>query len=122
MEPSKQPFARFLVDEWLPAVGNLVRPLTHDRYGKIVRLYVAKRDIGDIPMRALSGAHLTALYGELEKQGLSIGTRRLTHSVLRRALNDAVRWGKIARNPATAADPPALPRSKAQSLSARASR
>jgi integrase len=119
MEPSKQPFARFLVDEWLPAVGNLVRPLTHDRYGKIVKLYVVKRDIGGIPLRALSGGHLTGLYGELEQAGLSVGTRRLVHNVLRRALNDAVRWGKIARNPAAASDPPALPRSRAQSWSAR---
>lgn len=103
----------------MPAVSSLVRPLTHDRYDKIVRLYVVKWDIGGIPLRALSGAHLTTLYGELEKAGLSVGTRRLTHSVLRRALNDAVRWGKIGRNPATAADPPALPRSKAQSWSAR---
>jgi integrase len=30
-----------------------------------------------------------------------------------------VRWGKLARNPAQAADPPVLPRSKEQSLSAR---
>jgi hypothetical protein len=84
-----------------------------------VRLYVVKRDIGGVPLRALSGAHLTTLYGELEKAGLSVGTRTLTHSVLRRALNEAGRWGKIRRNPATAADPPALPRSRAQSWSAR---
>ena len=42
----------------------------------------------------------------------------MTHSVLRRALGDAVRWGKIAKNPAEAADPPALPRSKAKTWTA----
>jgi integrase len=119
IEPSKVPLARFLVDEWLPAVGGALRPLSHARYDKIVRTYVAQRDIGGVPLRALSGGHLTALYSELEREGLSVATRRLTHAVLRRALNDAVRWGKLSRNPAAAADPPALPRSHAQSWSAR---
>ena len=119
MEASKQPFGRFLLDEWLPAIRGTIRPLTLARYEKIARTYVVKRDIGSVPLRALSGGHLNGLYGELEEQGLSIGTRRLTHSVLRRALGDAVRWGKLARNPATAADPPSLPRTRAQSLSHR---
>jgi integrase len=43
-----------------------------------------------------------------------VATRRLTHAVLRRALGDAIRWGKLSRNPATAADPPSLPRTKVQ--------
>jgi integrase len=119
IEPSKLPLARFLIAEWLPATSGTVRPLTHARYDKIVRTYVVKRDIGGVPLRALSGGHLTALYSELEREGLSVATRRLTHAVLRRSLNDAVRWGKLTRNPASAADPPALPRSNAQSWSAR---
>jgi integrase len=119
VEPSKLPLARFLQDEWLPAISGTVRPLTRARYEKIVKTYVTKRDIGGVPLRGLSGGHLTALYGDLERDGLSVATRRLTHAVLRRALNDAVRWGKLARNPAAAADPPALPRSHAQSWSAR---
>jgi integrase len=56
---------------------------------------------------------------ELERGGLAVGTIRLVHNVLSRALRDAVRWGKLARNPALAADPPKVPRSKATSLSAR---
>jgi integrase len=119
IEPSKLLLGRFLIDEWLPAISGTVRPLTLARYGKIVQTYIAKRDIGGVPLRALSGGHMTALYGELDRDGLSVATRRLTHAVLRRALNDAVRWGKLARNPAHAADPPALPDSKAASWSVR---
>jgi integrase len=119
LEPSKEPFARFLVDEWLPGIGGTLRPLTRHRYEGIARTYVSGRDIGGIPLRGLTGAHLNALYADLEREGLSIATRRLTHAVLRRSLNDAVRWGKLARNPAAAADPPSLPRSHAQAWSAR---
>jgi integrase len=36
-----------------------------------------------------------------------------------RHVGDACRWGKLARNPASAADPPSLPRSRATSWSAR---
>lgn len=131
VEPSRQPLARYLADEWLPAIKGTVRPLTHRRYEAIVRTYIADRDVGTVPLRNLNGAHLNALYGELERcadpdcghggecRGLSIASRRLVHAVLRRALADAVKWDKLARNPAASADPPSLPRSRAQAWTAR---
>ena len=119
IEPSRQPFARFMVDEWLPGISATVRPLSIAQYRSITRRYVSGRDIGGVPLRNLTAGHFNALYAELEAEGLSIATRRVTHAVLRRALNDAVRWGKLARNPAGVADPPSLPRSRAQSWSPR---
>lgn len=118
-EPSKDPLAQFLAGEWLPGVSATIRPLTVRRYASIIDNYVMPSEIGTIPLRSLTGAHLNALYGDMEAAGLSIATRRLAHAVLRRALNDAVRWGKLARNPAAAADPPSLPRSRTESWSAR---
>jgi integrase len=118
VEPSTVALARFLSDEWLPAVKRTVRPLSHRRYEGIVRTYVTGREIGAVPLRSLSAGHLNALYGDLESAGLSVATRRLVHAVLRRALSDAVRWGKLARNPASAADPPVQPRSRTQSWTA----
>jgi integrase len=38
--------------------------------------------------------------------GLSPRSVRYVHTIVHRALKDAVRWGRIARNPADAADPP----------------
>lgn len=55
----------------------------------------------------------------MDAEALSVATRRVAHATLRRALNDAVRWGKLARSPAAAADPPSLPHSRAQSWSPR---
>jgi integrase len=119
VEPSKQPLARFLQDEWLPSIKNTVRPLTSARYRHVVEKHVATRDIGSVPLRALSGAHLTALYVELEEAGLSVASRRAAHTALSRALSDAVRWGKLPRNPAKAADPPSLASTRVQSWTAR---
>ncbi len=133
VEPSRQPLARYLADEWLPAIAGTVRPLTLRKYDQVARVHVARRAIGGVPLRGLTGAHLNGLYGELERcadpecdhdhgdgcRGLSIASRRLVHAVLRRALADAVRWDKLARNPAASADPPSLPRSRAQAWTAR---
>jgi integrase len=66
--------------------------------------------------RARTGCDLAFLAG---KEPLSVATRRLAHAVLHRALRDAVRWGRLVRNPADMADPPAAARSRAQAWTAR---
>ena len=114
VEPSKVAFGRFLRDEWLPAIESTIRPTTRVAYAGIVRRYIAGRDIGTIPLRGLSGAHITALYSELERDGLSDATRRSVHTVISRSLNDAVRWGRLGRSPVRAAIAPPSPRSHAQ--------
>ena len=114
VESSRTPFARFLADEWLPAIESTVRPTTRVAYAGIVRRYIAGRDIGTIPLRGLSGAHITALYSELKRDGLSDATRRSVHTVISRSLNDAVRWGRLRRSPVRAAVAPPSPRSRAQ--------
>src|SRR5436305_7092351 len=43
LEPSRQPLARYMVDEWLPAIAGTVRPLTRRRYRSIANTYVASR-------------------------------------------------------------------------------
>lgn len=48
-----------------------------------------------------------------------MGTRRRAHAVLHRALRDAVRWGKLVRNPADMANPPRAERSRAQAWTAK---
>jgi integrase len=118
VEPSRQPLATFMADEWLPAIAGTVRPLTLARYRQNVRLYIAGRDIGGVPLRALNAGHLNGLYAEMERDGLSVGTRRLLHAVVHRALRDAVKWGKLPRNVATAADPPSVARTRVQAWTA----
>jgi integrase len=117
-QPSKTTLADYLEHEWLPAVEGTLRPLSATRYRSAVRLYIVPR-IGSQRLQALSGGHLNGLYAELEQTGLSVSTRRLVHAVLHRALRDAVRWGKLVRNPADMADPPSRSRSRASAWTAR---
>jgi integrase len=67
----------------------------------------------------VSGARAQAAVVELERAGLSVSTQRLTHAVAHRALRDSVRWGRLVRNPADMADPPATGQSRAQAWTAR---
>ena len=118
VEPSTMPFGRYLLDEWLPAISATVRPSTHSTYERLCRVQVAGRDIGAVPLRDITGGTINALYAEMDRDGLSINTRRLLHSVIHRALKDAVRWDKLTRNPAASADPPSASRTRVQSWTA----
>ena len=111
--PAKLTVERFLVGEWLPTVERTLRPLSYTQYEQAVRLRIVPR-IGHVRLQGLSAGHLNALYTELEREGLSTSTRRLTHAVVHRALRDGVRWGRLVRNPAELADPPTRSRSRAQ--------
>ena len=121
IEPSKQPFGAFLEREWLPAIRGELRPLTFENYRRIVADYILPESepIGKVPLRALTAAHLNGLYQRLEARGLAVGTRRLIHATLRRALNNAVAWDKIKTNPAGKANPPRQSAGRAQAWSTR---
>lgn len=63
-------------------------------------------------MQALTPARLNRLYADLLARGGRGGkglwpkTVRNTHTMIHRALTDALRWGRVARNVAELADPP----------------
>jgi integrase len=68
---------------------------------------------GAIELQRLSPAQLNAFYRELLTKGrrnaaggLAPKTVYYIHSILHRALRDAVRWGYVVRNVADVADPP----------------
>ena len=117
-QPSKTTLAWFLNVEWLPAIEGTVRPLTYAQHTSTVRALIVPL-LGHLRLQALTGGHLNTLYRELEQAGLSVGTRRRAHAVAHRALRDAVRWGKLVRNPADMANPPRAERSRAQAWTAK---
>ena len=113
VEPSDQTTARFLVD-WLEAIEPTVRPSTLHSYRRNLRLHVIEH-IGTVPLQRLDPVGLNALYARLLAEGnrdhpggLSPKTVHYVHVILNRALKDAVRWGRLPRNPAELADPPRL--------------
>lgn len=103
----------YLVEEWLPAVRSSLEPSTWTSYDRAMRLRVIPK-LGGLKLRDLSPSHLNRLYAELlangrcdgQDGGLSPRSVRYTHTILGRAMRDAVRWQRLKVSPATAAEPP----------------
>lgn len=110
VERSRQTVAEYL-GEWLEAIEATIRPATLHSYRRNVTVHVIPR-IGGIRLQALDGGHLNDLYRQLlapkadDGAGLAPRTVRYVHTILHRAMKDAVRWSRLLRNPTEAADPP----------------
>jgi integrase len=113
--PSKQSFAEFAGD-WLEAIKPTLRDSTHYSYTRNLRLHVIPH-LGALNMTAVDAGVLNGLYARLlasgnktnrpgAAPGLSPRTVRYIHTIVHRMFKDAVRWGRLVRNPADAADPP----------------
>jgi integrase len=110
--PSKTSVREYLSKEWLPAICSTVRPTTYRSYEQHVQFHITPH-IGSLKLEKVNGATLNALYAKLACQGKRDGQRGLSprtvhhvHACLHRAFRDAVRWGRLFRNPVDAADPP----------------
>lgn len=114
VEPAKLTVADFLRDSWLPAVRGSLRPTTYSSYEVHVRCYLVPA-FGDRKLQELTPPMINTLYAELitgwrGRRALGPATVRRVHATLHRALRDAVRWQLVARNVASAANPPKAPR------------
>ncbi len=101
----------FLMDRWLRGIRREVADSALSNYSTIVANYVVPR-IGDVRLSRLSTRQVDQMYADLLESGardgrpLSGATVVQVHRTLRRAFNDAVRWGLINANPVTDAKVP----------------
>jgi integrase len=114
--PSKLTLGQYLTEEWLISIRTQVRPSTFDSYRRNIELHVLP-DLGGVKLQRLGPEHLDRLYDSLlrtgsrrgkEATGLAPKTVRNVHLILAKALHDALKRGKIHRNPASVASPPRL--------------
>jgi len=97
--------------DWLAAIESSIRPTTFHSYSLVMNSYVVPR-LGRVRLSGLTPAQLGRFYAKLGAFGgkrggsLSPTTVRYAHTVLGKALQDAVGWGLVARNVARAAKPP----------------
>jgi len=109
---SRQTLAEFTVD-WLAAIQPTLRPATHYSYARNLRLHVLPY-LGSTPLAGIDAGALNGLYaallagGRQDSKGGGLAPRsvRYVHTIAHRLFKDAVRWGRLTRNPADAADPP----------------
>jgi integrase len=120
MKPGKTTLAEYL-ERWLKdyAWPNLA-PRTAEGYQYIAYRHLIP-SLGNIPLRQIKPEHLQRYYSEKMasgrydgKGGLSARSVRHHHMALHSALEVAVNWGVIARNPADAVNPPRVQRTDMQ--------
>jgi integrase len=113
---AQQKVGQFLT-HWLEDVHKRsIRPRTYERYEEIVRLHLAP-GIGYHQIQKLSAQHLQSFYAKKLEEGLSTTTVISFHNVLHKALETAVRWNLIARNPCDLVSPPRRKRFEIRPLS-----
>jgi integrase len=100
---------------WLTGAAPTLKPLTVRRYREVVEGYLVPA-LGRRRLVDLTPQHVGTMYGELLGRGLAPKTVQLAHTVLHRALTQAVRWGKVGRNVTDLVDPPRVPRAEAATL------
>lgn len=105
-----QPLGKVSVGEYLRkwlqdyAAANTA-PKTYRRYEQIVRLHLLP-PLSNIPLAKLRPLYIQQVYAQVREKGFTARTALHCHRVLREALQHALRWQLIARNPADSVEPP----------------
>ena len=117
-EPTKLTLREWVEDKWLPTVRTQVKPSTFDSYQRNIHLHVLPT-LGGRSLVDIGPGQLNTLYVDLLEHGrrngpggLSPKTVHYIHTVVHKALADAVDAGLIAANTVARAKPP-RPRSAA---------
>jgi integrase len=121
VDPSRMTMAAFL-DRWIQHMQGQVSPRSHERYTEIARKNIAPL-LGGLMLIKLRPEQISAAYakalasGRRDGQGgLSPRTVTHIHRVLREALQQALRWQLLTRNPADVVKPPKVERKQMKVL------
>lgn len=90
---------------WLDAMKSQIRPNTWSQYAQISRQHIFPI-LGSLQLNDLEPHHVQTFYSKKFEDGVGQSTRGMIHSVLHRAMNVALDWGFIRRNPVTSIKKP----------------
>jgi integrase len=95
------------IERWLSLMEHERSATTLHEYSRLAekRIYPA---LGAHLIRKITGEDLDRFYTALRDDGLSPGSIRQVHAVIRRSCAQAVKWSWISRNPAVDASPPSV--------------
>ena len=109
--PGHTTLGEWVNDSWLPMTATRVKPTTLHSYQRNLEIHVLPT-LGNKLLQQLTPTMLTTLYGALAstqgsaRGGLSAKTISYIHTIVHKALADAVDADLIARNVADRAKPP----------------
>ena len=94
------------LERFIATVGKAtLKPRTLREYQRIIRQHL-NPSLGRLKLRSLSPEQVQQYMNEKLAAGLSAQSVKNHHSVLRRALSDAERWGLVSRSVAKLVTPP----------------
>lgn len=112
VEPTSMTLEEWVRNHWLPTIETRVKPSTFDSYRRNMELHVLPQ-LGRKQLRQLTSTLLNRLYSDLLSAGhrqvdggLSPKTVRYIHTIIHKALSDAVDAGMVGVNVAERAKPP----------------
>jgi integrase len=121
VEPAKMTVRQFLT-HWLDHMKSQVAPRTHERYCEIALRGLAPL-LGDVLLPKLKAIRISAAYSKAltsgrrdGRGGLSPRTVGHMHRILRQALQQAVDWDILVRNPTDAVQPPKVEQKEMRAL------
>ena len=107
---------KFYMDHWLEETHRFkIRTSTYVGYRLMLNKHILPA-LGHVPLQKLTPQQVQALYAQKMKDGLTPGSVRNIHTVLHKALENAVRWGLVARNVCDAVSPPRTAKREIQPL------
>jgi integrase len=121
LEGSEITLNEFL-DRWFETAAKpKLRTKSYRSYESLMRRYV-RPVLGERILSAIKPLDLQDAYQQLVNRGLSSRTVRYTHSVLRSAIRQAIRWRLLLQDPTEGAQLPRLGRREMHVLNAEQSR
>ena len=108
--PDRITLGAWVRENWLRMIESRIKPSTFDSYRRNMEVHVLPA-LGTRPLQQLTAAMLNALYGQLVARGngrgaLSPKTVHYIHTIVHKALADAVDAGVVPSNVAMRAKPP----------------
>jgi integrase len=118
--PDRLTLAEWVRQSWLPMTSTRVKPSTFDSYRANMETHVLPA-LGSRAVQQLTAPMLNTLYADLLSHGgergpLAAKTVRYIHTIVHKALADAVDAGIIGANVAERAKPPRPNRSRAHKI------
>jgi len=118
--PDRLTLAEWVKQSWLPMTKTRVKPSTYDSYRSNMETHVLPA-LGGRAVQQLTAPMLNTLYAELLSRGgergpLAAKTVRYVHTIVHKALADAVDAGIIGVNVADRAKPPRPNRARAREI------
>jgi integrase len=94
-----------LLVRWLEATASDRSAYTVHEYTRMINRNI-KPELGDVKLDRLTAQHVEGFYGKLRGRGLSAASVRRHHALLHAALEQAVRWELLLKNPTDRATQP----------------